>query len=81
MPSVTVMCWCFSRFPCGRWLGKGVDDGSIERLLVAELVHQTSDNDGQFSSLWSYCLVCATTSRVKLSGLVDRSLLVEPLSY
>ncbi|XP_041355210.1 DENN domain-containing protein 5B-like isoform X3 [Gigantopelta aegis] len=33
------------RFPCGRWLGKGVDDGSIERLLVAELVHQTSDND------------------------------------
>jgi len=26
------------RFPCGRWLGKGVDDGAIERLLVAEPV-------------------------------------------
>ncbi|CAJ0587077.1 unnamed protein product, partial [Mesorhabditis spiculigera] len=24
------------RFPCGRWFGKGVDDGSLERLLVAE---------------------------------------------
>lgn len=26
------------RFPCGRWLGRGVDDGSTERLLVAEHV-------------------------------------------
>ncbi|VDN26975.1 unnamed protein product [Gongylonema pulchrum] len=24
------------RFNCGRWFGKGVDDGSLERLLVAE---------------------------------------------
>ncbi|RNA43383.1 DENN domain-containing [Brachionus plicatilis] len=24
------------RFPCGRWLGKGVDDDSLERLLIAE---------------------------------------------
>jgi len=31
------------RFPCGRWLGKGVDDGSTERLLVAEPVRY-SDN-------------------------------------
>ncbi|XP_066906061.1 DENN domain-containing protein 5B isoform X2 [Halyomorpha halys] len=23
-------------FPCGRWLGKGIDDDSIERLLVGE---------------------------------------------
>ncbi|CAJ0950722.1 unnamed protein product, partial [Mesorhabditis belari] len=27
------------RFPCGRWFGKGVDDGSLERLLVAEPLH------------------------------------------
>lgn len=27
-----------SRFPCGRYLGKSVDDGSTERLLVGELV-------------------------------------------
>ncbi|CAG0893317.1 unnamed protein product [Cyprideis torosa] len=26
------------KFPCGRWLGRNVDDGSIERLLVAELM-------------------------------------------
>ncbi|XP_032893606.1 DENN domain-containing protein 5B isoform X2 [Amblyraja radiata] len=26
------------RFPCGRWLGKGVDDGSLERILVGELL-------------------------------------------
>ncbi|XP_043799696.1 DENN domain-containing protein 5A isoform X2 [Apis laboriosa] len=26
------------KFPCGRWLGKGIDDGSTERLLVGALV-------------------------------------------
>ncbi|KAJ8377272.1 hypothetical protein AAFF_G00261810 [Aldrovandia affinis] len=26
------------RFPCGRWLGKGIDDGSLERILIGELV-------------------------------------------
>jgi len=35
------------RFPCGRWLGKGVDDGAIERLLVAEQVPSTVDANGQ----------------------------------
>ena len=28
---------CF-KFQCGRWLGKGIDDGSIERYLVGNLV-------------------------------------------
>ena len=32
------------RFPCGRWLGKGVDDGAVERLLVAEHVPPTTDH-------------------------------------
>jgi len=36
------------RFPCGRWLGKGVDDGAIERLLVAEQVPSTVDANGQW---------------------------------
>ena len=27
---------CF-KFHCGRWLGKGIDDGSIERYLVGHL--------------------------------------------
>ncbi|KAK3603529.1 hypothetical protein CHS0354_027948 [Potamilus streckersoni] len=33
------------RFTCGRWLGKGVDDGSTERLLVAELLPRNADLD------------------------------------
>ncbi|XP_028811621.1 DENN domain-containing protein 5A isoform X3 [Denticeps clupeoides] len=32
------------KFPCGRWLGKGVDDGSLERVLVGELV-SSADSD------------------------------------
>ena len=40
-----------SRFNCGRWLGKGVDDGSTERLLVAELVHSTVDTE---SGTWHF---------------------------
>lgn len=46
-------CWvwhrtcCFFRFPCGRWLGKMVDDGSTERLLVAQLLPQHSDTYGR----------------------------------
>ena len=26
------------KFPCGRWLGRGVDDESLERLLIAQPV-------------------------------------------
>ncbi|XP_075796702.1 DENN domain-containing protein 5B isoform X3 [Pelodiscus sinensis] len=33
------------KFPCGRWLGKGVDDGSLERILIGELITSTSDDD------------------------------------
>ncbi|KAK3766868.1 hypothetical protein RRG08_052011 [Elysia crispata] len=35
------------RFSCGRWLGRGVDDGSTERLLVAELMHHTIDTEDE----------------------------------
>ncbi|XP_030644584.1 DENN domain-containing protein 5B isoform X3 [Chanos chanos] len=34
------------KFPCGRWLGKGVDDGSLERVLIGELVVPASEEDG-----------------------------------
>lgn len=34
---------CLHRFPNGRWLGKGVDDGALERLLVAEPVSASTD--------------------------------------
>lgn len=43
--------FCFSlvsllaRFPCGRWLGKGVDDGSLERVLIGELVVNRGEED------------------------------------
>uniref|UniRef100_A0A4W6ET99 DENN/MADD domain containing 5B n=1 Tax=Lates calcarifer TaxID=8187 RepID=A0A4W6ET99_LATCA len=33
------------RFPCGRWLGKGVDDGSLERVLIGELVVPNGEED------------------------------------
>ncbi|KAG5830703.1 hypothetical protein ANANG_G00313440 [Anguilla anguilla] len=34
------------RFPCGRWLGKGVDDGSLERVLIGELVVPSGEEEG-----------------------------------
>uniref|UniRef100_A0A7N8Y2Z4 DENN/MADD domain containing 5B n=1 Tax=Mastacembelus armatus TaxID=205130 RepID=A0A7N8Y2Z4_9TELE len=33
------------RFPCGRWLGKGVDDGSLERVLIGELVVPSGEEE------------------------------------
>ncbi|XP_058481012.1 DENN domain-containing protein 5B isoform X1 [Solea solea] len=33
------------RFPCGRWLGKGVGDGSLERVLIGELLVPSGDED------------------------------------
>uniref|UniRef100_A0AAR2L8F8 UDENN domain-containing protein n=1 Tax=Pygocentrus nattereri TaxID=42514 RepID=A0AAR2L8F8_PYGNA len=33
------------KFPCGRWLGKGVDDGSLERILIGQLVAPCSDEE------------------------------------
>ncbi|ESO93313.1 hypothetical protein LOTGIDRAFT_232739 [Lottia gigantea] len=39
------------RYNCGRWLGKGVDDGSIERLLVAELMPHKKETEGELSGV------------------------------
>uniref|UniRef100_A0A8D1MT37 DENN domain containing 5A n=1 Tax=Sus scrofa TaxID=9823 RepID=A0A8D1MT37_PIG len=33
------------KFPCGRWLGKGMDDGSLERVLVGELLMSQPEVD------------------------------------
>ena len=39
------------KFPCGRWLGKGVDDDSLERLLIAEpLDHNESYGNSEKNS-------------------------------
>ena len=34
------------RFSCGRWLAKNMDDGSTERLLVAELMKIKGTEEG-----------------------------------
>jgi DENN domain-containing protein 5 len=31
------------KFPCNRWLGRGIDDGSMERLLIGTLIRPTTD--------------------------------------
>ncbi|XP_031755740.1 DENN domain-containing protein 5A isoform X2 [Xenopus tropicalis] len=33
------------KFPCGRWLGKGMDDGSLERVLVGDLLTSSTDTE------------------------------------
>ncbi|XP_068573149.1 DENN domain-containing protein 5B-like isoform X2 [Cebidichthys violaceus] len=33
------------KFPCGRWLGKGVDDGSLERVLIGEPAVPSGEED------------------------------------
>ena len=41
---------CFfsvNRFCCGRWLAKSMDDGSTERLLVAELMKPKGSPEGE----------------------------------
>ena len=39
------------RFNCGRWFARSEDDGSVERLLVAERVPQTIAKSGTMSAL------------------------------
>lgn len=35
------------KFPCGRWLGRGIDDDSLERLLIAQpMSHLEKDLNG-----------------------------------
>ncbi|XP_062277004.1 DENN domain-containing protein 5B-like isoform X2 [Scomber scombrus] len=35
------------KFPCGRWLGKGVGDGSLERVLIGQLVSPGGEEDAR----------------------------------
>eukprot|EP00794_Sanderia_malayensis_P012905 gene12905-14235_t len=37
------------RFPCDRWLSRNQDDGSTERLLIAELIRIAPPDDGRIS--------------------------------
>lgn len=59
------------RFPCGRWLGKGVDDGSLERILVGELMTPSSENDER---------MCRTPPMQQSPGMMRRFVTISPNS-
>ena len=60
-----------ARFPCGRWLGKGVDDGSQERILVGELVTASAENDER---------MCRTPPMQQSPGMMRRFVTISPNS-
>ncbi|XP_029104178.1 DENN domain-containing protein 5A isoform X2 [Scleropages formosus] len=59
------------KFPCGRWLGKGVDDGSLERILVGELVTPTSENEER---------LCRTPPMQQSPSMIRRLVTISPSS-
>uniref|UniRef100_A0A665VNI5 DENN/MADD domain containing 5A n=1 Tax=Echeneis naucrates TaxID=173247 RepID=A0A665VNI5_ECHNA len=59
------------KFPCGRWLGKGVDDGSLERILVGELMTPSTDNDER---------MCRTPPMQQSPGMMRRFVTISPNS-
>ncbi|XP_033913806.3 DENN domain-containing protein 5A-like isoform X8 [Acipenser ruthenus] len=59
------------KFPCGRWLGKGVDDGSLERILVGELVTPSSENDER---------LCRTPPMQQSPSMIRRFVTISPNS-
>ncbi|KAG9331813.1 hypothetical protein JZ751_016967 [Albula glossodonta] len=59
------------RFPCGRWLGKGVDDGSLERVLVGELTTPSAENEDR---------PCRTPPMQQSPGMMRRFVTISPNS-
>uniref|UniRef100_A0A668AJG8 DENN domain containing 5A n=1 Tax=Myripristis murdjan TaxID=586833 RepID=A0A668AJG8_9TELE len=57
------------KFPCGRWLGKGVDDGSLERILVGELMTPSTENDDR---------MCRTPPMQQSPGMMRRFVTISP---
>ncbi|XP_056604718.1 DENN domain-containing protein 5A isoform X2 [Triplophysa dalaica] len=58
------------KFPCGRWLGKGIDDGSLERILVGELVTNTESEER----------MCRTPPMQQSPGMMRRFVTISPNS-
>ncbi|XP_070521376.1 DENN domain-containing protein 5B isoform X2 [Cardiocondyla obscurior] len=56
------------KFPCGRWLGRGIDDGSTERLLVGALVPRSIDSEELVES-------CSTPPRCRSPSIPRRPIL------
>ncbi|KAJ8271496.1 hypothetical protein COCON_G00103550 [Conger conger] len=59
------------KFPCGRWLGKGVDDGSLERILVGEVLTPTTENEER---------MCRTPPMQQSPGMIRRLVTISPNS-
>uniref|UniRef100_A0A7N8WU79 DENN/MADD domain containing 5A n=1 Tax=Mastacembelus armatus TaxID=205130 RepID=A0A7N8WU79_9TELE len=57
------------KFPCGRWLGKGVDDGSLERILVGELMTPSTENEER---------MCRTPPMQQSPGMMRRFVTISP---
>ncbi|XP_076396761.1 DENN domain containing pinstripe isoform X2 [Megachile rotundata] len=56
------------KFPCGRWLGRGIDDGSTERLLVGALVPRSIDSEELVET-------CSTPPRCRSPSIPRRPIL------
>uniref|UniRef100_A0A8C5QS04 DENN domain containing 5A n=1 Tax=Leptobrachium leishanense TaxID=445787 RepID=A0A8C5QS04_9ANUR len=59
------------KFPCGRWLGKGMDDGSLERVLVGDLLTPTSEAEERY---------CRTPPLQHSPGMIRRLVAISPNS-
>ncbi|KAG9460308.1 hypothetical protein GDO78_022686, partial [Eleutherodactylus coqui] len=58
-------------FPCGRWLGKGMDDGSLEKVLVGDLLTSTPDTEER---------PCRTPPLQHSPGMIRRLVAISPNS-
>ncbi|XP_056131677.1 DENN domain-containing protein 5B isoform X2 [Lampris incognitus] len=60
------------KFPCGRWLGKGVDDGSLERVLIGELVPSGEEDSGRCCRTPPLQRSPSQTRRISITSLAGR---------
>uniref|UniRef100_A0A3B3UGZ1 DENN/MADD domain containing 5B n=1 Tax=Poecilia latipinna TaxID=48699 RepID=A0A3B3UGZ1_9TELE len=68
------------RFPCGRWLGKGVGDGSLERVLIGQLVSPGVEEDaGRWSGTPPELASPSQSVRTVLGSLGGRTSVQEDL--
>ncbi|XP_023154071.2 DENN domain-containing protein 5B-like [Amphiprion ocellaris] len=62
------------KFPCGRWLGKGVGDGSLERVLIGQLVSPGAEEDaGRWTGTPPELASPSQSVRMVLGSLGSRS--------
>ncbi|KAM8861864.1 DENN domain-containing protein 5B-like [Synchiropus picturatus] len=62
------------KFPCGRWLGKGVGDGSLERVLIGQLVSPGGEEDaGRWTGTPPELTSPSQSVRAVLGSLSNRS--------